>query len=166
MEISVWSVLFFFGVGFILLLSVPLQLRNWPRPLLYIFLWLLPVSRIVEISYAFFADALGYISGKPKRRKITPAQRVVLLGLSYVEVSVNFAVVYLSFPLSSFYEPLKSAMQAWYLSWMTITTTGYGDITPQTDLARFICMAEVGIGLTLIVIAVGAYLSAKSESSA
>jgi len=163
-QIQVWSIVFLALSACLLILDEVFHYRSWPRGVLLGFIWLIPASRIVEIGYAFLADAFGYIAGQPKRRKLTPVQRLQLLGISYVETSLNFALIYLSFPSSSFHLPISSSMQAWYFSWMTVTTTGYGDFTPQTDLARFSCMVEVGIGLMLIVIAVAVYLSAKQNT--
>jgi hypothetical protein len=162
-KIRYWSPFFLFIALSLVLVNPLLHTRNWPHSILLGFLWLLPVSRIVEVSYAFLADALGFLEDKPKRTELTPVQRIQLLGMSYVEVGLNFALIYLSFPLTSFSKPFGSPMQAFYFSWMTLTTTGYGDFTPQTDLARFLCVVEVGIGLMLIVLAVGAYLSADKS---
>jgi hypothetical protein len=48
-----------------------------------------------------------------------------------------------------------SIIQAVYFSWVTITTTGYGDFTPKHSISRLMCMWELAVGLILVVLAVG-----------
>ncbi|AQP54000.1 Ion channel [Vagococcus penaei] len=58
-------------------------------------------------------------------------------------------------------------LNAFYLSFTTLTTIGYGDIYPQTDLGKLftIIYALVGIGLMALFISVvsRAYLYSKTD---
>ena len=55
-----------------------------------------------------------------------------------------------------------------YFSFVTITTLGYGDVTPVTDTARTVSFAEAIVGQFYIAVAVAglvsAYISAKQSS--
>jgi hypothetical protein len=57
-------------------------------------------------------------------------------------------------------EPL-TAVQSIYFSAVTITTLGYGDITPQTDIARSLAAIESVFGIILI----GLFLNAVAHAS-
>ncbi|MFA6075593.1 MAG: potassium channel family protein [Negativicutes bacterium] len=50
-----------------------------------------------------------------------------------------------------------------YLSIATITTTGYGDITPLTMLTRLICCLEMLSGQTIVVLALGMWFSSRRK---
>jgi hypothetical protein len=88
-----------------------------------------------------------------------------MLGRSYFEIAVCYASLYLALPENSFGHPPATGFESLYFSWITITTTGFGDITPLNVLARCLCMTEIGIGLLLIVFAVGTYFSYREEGS-
>ena len=50
-----------------------------------------------------------------------------------------------------------------YLSVATITTTGYGDITPLTPLTRLISCLEMLSGQTIVVLALGMWFSSRKK---
>ena len=49
---------------------------------------------------------------------------------------------------------IQSIPDAWYLSVITMTTVGYGDIHPQTKLGRFICCVCAVAGVLLLALTV------------
>ena len=51
-------------------------------------------------------------------------------------------------------EGISSSQSFLYLSFVTITTLGYGDITPVTSLARSLCILEAVIGQLYLVVQV------------
>jgi Ion channel len=137
-----------------------------------VLIYLIPVSRVAEIFYAFYYDALEKLNEFAKHRStLSKADRVKLAAQSYAEVSVCFAIFFRAMPQSWFSNPPSGPYRFWetqpfdwlYFSWVTITTTGYGDITPKAAIARAVSMIEIAFGLMLIVFAVGTYLSSKSD---
>lgn len=62
--------------------------------------------------------------------------------------------------LSFWKEPL-TIIQSIYFSVVTITTLGYGDITPQTEPARILAALEAGLGIVTI----GLFLNAVARRS-
>jgi hypothetical protein len=138
------------------------DLRLW-----FIFLlWAIPFSRIFEIGYAFYNDAFDQLEGFQPRSGLKRSQRLKLLACSYFEVAVCYASLYLVLPESSFHNHPARPFESLYFSWITITTTGFGDIFPSSTCARVLCMSELGVGLMLLVFAVGAYFSYKNNGPA
>lgn len=160
-QINSWS-WFFLVLNVVFLFALPI-LKELP-PLLHalpFFVWALPFSRVIEIAYAFYFDSLEQMEGRTAKSGIKRVQRFKLLGRSYIEVAVCYASLYLALPVISFEHAPTTSFESLYFSWITITTTGFGDITPKTVLARSLCMTEVAIGLMLLVFAVGTYFSYK-----
>lgn len=109
--------------------------------------------------YAFYNDTFDQPRRVPLRTRLDRVQRFKLLGRSYIEVSVGYASLYLAIPSCHFNSTLPTGFEAAYFSWITIMTTGYGDILPQSPFTRLLCMTEIGVGLMLLAFAVGTYFS-------
>ncbi|QOP42042.1 potassium channel family protein [Sulfurimonas marina] len=69
-------------------------------------------------------------------------------GILYLVLIVLFSVIYWCFP-KFWIEPL-SFIESLYFSIVTITTLGYGDITPKTDMARALTALESLAGIFII----------------
>lgn len=132
--------------------------------LILLLLWFIPCSRIAEIVYAFYNDAFDRIKEIRPRTKLTKSRRLKLLGVCYCEVAVCYASLYFVVPFDAFFHHPVGPFESLYFSWITITTTGFGDIYPVAWYARLGCMTELAFGLMLIVFAVGAYLSMPDQS--
>lgn len=94
----------------------------------------------------------------------------LLLGVMW---SIAYSVLEFSQP-GSFKGLTELASTAWnpdwiYFSFLTITTLGYGDITPLTQTARSLTFSEAIVGQFYIAVLVAglvsAYISAKQNSS-
>jgi len=85
--------------------------------------------------------------------------RLKLLVAAYFEVAAQFGILYFSLLGRSFKPEFSSIIDALYFSVVTITTVGYGDILPQTHLAKLVCIYELAVGFIIIVFALGAYLT-------
>lgn len=151
----------FLVVNLMFLFALPWLRQLLPWRLILLLLWAIPFSRIVEIGYAFYNDAFDQLEGFQPRSGLKRPQRLKLLGGSYFEIAVCYASLYLFLPETSFHNHPTRPFESLYFSWITITTTGFGDIFPHSTFARLLCMSELGVGLMLIVFAVGAYFSYK-----
>jgi voltage-gated potassium channel len=139
------------------------------------------LSRCSEILYAFLIDAYDKISKGDTDKassnakswwklelgseKIEMHHRIVLALRSYIELVFNFAILYLLLPITSWKElcePLN-IMETLYFSGVTVTTLGYGDITPTHWFSQFLSVYEVFCGFTLLVVCFAVYLSRKSN---
>src|SRR5215470_14054712 len=126
--------------------------------LVAVYLWVVPFSRCNEILFAFLDDALDRLRGQQPRTPLTPVDRLGLAMRSYLEVAGDFAILYFLLPSQWFSGNLRTIVDAFYFSGATITTVGYGDITPCHELSKLLVLYEVGIGLVLIVVTIGTYL--------
>jgi voltage-gated potassium channel len=121
--------------------------------------WAVPFSRCNEIFYAFLADALDQMERVEPRTALTPVERVKFAVRSYVEVVCDFGIIYFLFPAYYFSQPFRSIVHAVYFSGVTLSTVGYGDVTPSRPLTQFLVLYEVAIGLVLVVITLATYVS-------
>lgn len=85
--------------------------------------------------------------------------RPLYVGLLYLALVPAFGIVYYLNP--AFWEEPLSVVQSIYFSVVTITTLGYGDITPMTDLARALTATEAIVGVLVI----GVFLNAVAQSA-
>lgn len=88
-----------------------------------------------------------------KHRVHNPARNLALLMVSYIELCVVCAIAYLRLG-DQFADPLTSFWDAFYLSAVTITTLGYGDIRPKCSGVRVIMGLEALSGLALLALAI------------
>ena len=85
--------------------------------------------------------------------------RPLTVGLLYLLLVPAFGVIYYLNP--SFWKEPLTIVQSVYFSVVTITTLGYGDIAPQTELARVLTALEAGLGIVTI----GLFLNAVARRS-
>jgi voltage-gated potassium channel len=128
------------------------------------YLWLVPFSRCNEIFYAFLRDAFDHLNGLPARTDFTPFERVKLATRSYLEVALDFGIVYFFLPSSWFSNAFRSIIHAVYFSGITMTTVGYGDIAPLQPFSQLLVLYEVVIGLVLAVITIAIYIGSNRPS--
>lgn len=125
-------------------------------------------SRINELTYAFYQDAMEELGLRKKPTRLKPVDRVRMAMRSYFGLAVSFALFYFFLPWANFFDHDKHNLMlhfgdALYFSLTTITTLGYGDIAPSTGAARFLAMWEALLGIFLVVVAVGAYVGAAAD---
>jgi hypothetical protein len=125
-----------------------------PSSMALISLALIALFRILEILAVSFRLHLLV----PYKTR-SPAHAIVLTFLAYVHVLIAFAVIYLA---ESFWlgDPFKSSPGLWanpidglYFSTVTITTVGYGDLSPEHWLGKLLVIFEIFVGLILLVVA-------------
>jgi voltage-gated potassium channel len=162
--IDIWN-RSFRGILFLSVLGLYLAktgavVRDAPYYLGYFGLWLLPFSRVTELLLAFYQDAFQRVkSGVDDKEK-----RLKRLVFSYLEVAVQFGVLFFCFPGGFFKCDFSSVFEAIYFSVVTITTVGYGDFTPTRWESQFACMYELAVGFVLVIFALGSYLAASDPN--
>jgi len=83
----------------------------------------------------------------------------IWVGSIYLSAIPVFGLFYYVNP--SFWKDPLTLVQSIYFSVVTITTLGYGDITPQTEMTRILTALESIFGIILI----GLFLNAVARSS-
>jgi len=133
-----------------------------------IFLWgYYLLSRCNEIFYAFLVDAFDKLE-KPMKKvsNLTSRDRIALSLRSYLELIINFAILYLLFPASWWKDckPPANILESLYFSGVTITTIGYGDITPTCWVPQLLTVYEVFCGFILIIVCFTIYTNKNNEN--
>jgi hypothetical protein len=113
---------------------------------------------IVQINLLLFDQ---YRANKNKRPYlITSFRRTVLLLMhNYLEIIVWFALIYRHFQyvfgIKTLTLTLDSFWGSFYFSLVTMTTLGYGDITPKNTTGAIIVIIQtlIGIFMTLLLLA-------------
>lgn len=122
-------------------------------------------QRIKEcIAYPIFLKN-RFLKNLPFKGKVNGEQlenhdRLILSFRSYFELIINFSIIYFLLP-SIYWKGQESSLniiEATYFSGVTITTLGYGDISPILWFSQFLSVFEVLCGFTLIVVCLAVYL--------
>lgn len=127
--------------------------------------WFFAFSRPNEIFIAFLRDAIDKVKGKCPQSDLSMADRITLALKSYLELILNFATMYYMFPVSWFSYKFDSYWDALYFSGVTITTLGYGDISPNFWVSRLLTVYEVLCGFTLLIVSFAIYAGHARKDS-
>ena len=87
---------------------------------------------------------------------------IILLMLNYFEIIIGFSIFYYltkSIVYSDTLKIITSPIQSLYFSAITITTLGYGDMTPISSIGRILVILELGLGFILTIIIIGLVLT-------
>ena len=130
-----------------------------------LFCWFIIFSRGFEIFKAFIDDAVEKLNGKPSTSDLSYGDRLQLAFNSYIEIMVGFGVMYYMLP-SSFFKSgaivpfnFENIVEAIYFSGITMTTVGYGDISPANPITQILVVFQVFCGLTLALVSFTVYTS-------
>ena len=123
--------------------------------------WSFLLSRAIEITKAFLGDAIDKLNGDLPNSDLKYGERLKLALTSYIELIINFGTLYFLMPVCFFKDFYKfnSVLEAIYFSGVTITTVGYGDISPSIWFLQFLTVFEVLSGFSLIVVCFTIYSS-------
>lgn len=127
--------------------------------LIAIYIWLLPLSRCNEIFYAFIRDAMDKVGHKEAHSTLSFQKRIELSLYSYVELLINFAIIYYILPSCWFKgdTPFSTIIDSIYFSGVTITTLGYGDYFPSYWIPKLLVVYEVFCGFILLIVSFAIY---------
>lgn len=100
------------------------------------------------------------------------SKKIVHFLISYITaifmIIFLFAGAYISNPEEFIIQGIRKSItfeEALYFSTVTITTVGYGDITPASKVNRFLSATEAFLGMTLNVALLGYVLSSSRNSN-
>ena len=154
-----------------LILVLPLIITTWSK----YFVEIKTISLLTRIFGAlFFAyAAINIIRIVTKSEKVT-RETIFAAIVAYLLIALMWAFLYTILERvspGSFSFPDKGSwgetMRFEYLSFVTITTLGFGDITPVTDQASALVMTEAVVGQIYLVVLVawlvGMHVSRRSK---
>ena len=131
----------------------------------YVWAWFL-VSRCTEVFLAFYRDAIDKLNDKQAASDLTPAWRVRLALNSYVELIIDYALLYaLLTPCMWSTAPIKITEALW-ISASTITTSGSAGYPPIHWLPQFLSTFEIFSGVILLVVCFTIYVGKNAEKAA
>jgi hypothetical protein len=121
-----------------------------------------PLSGWVNRLVWTVARSLAFRFSRPRRHRLLnivgPMLMPALIVLYLLLLITGFALIYLPRMPSHFTltaaETNSPLVESLYFSGVTLTTLGYGDITPRTLFARFFALVEGASGFALISLAV------------
>lgn len=130
------------------------------------------VTRIFGVLFFAYA-AINILRIVAKSEKVT-SETIFAAIVAYLLIALMWAFLYMilervspgsfSFPEKGLRE---ESMQFEYFSFITITTLGYGDITPTTDKATALALIEAVVGqiymVVLVAWLVGMHVSQRSK---
>ncbi|MFP3363454.1 potassium channel family protein [Pseudoalteromonas sp. SIMBA_148] len=138
----------------------PSELQSFSLPytiLMCILFYTVTWSRCNEILFAFINDALDKSENADSKSDLTFRKRIELSLLSYIELILNYSILYLLMPSNWFNKGFESVIDTIYFSGVTITTLGYGDFYPVSGFPQFLVIHEVLAGFTLIIVSFALY---------
>ncbi|WP_456433443.1 NAD-binding protein [Nitratifractor sp.] len=121
--------------------------------------------RVLRIFVLFrFLKLLRYSRSISQFVEVLAAKRFELLTLLGLLVFVTVTGAIALYVLEDIHNPqIHGFFDALYWSLVTITTVGYGDITPVSDMGRVIAIAIILFGIAMISFATSVIVSAFSE---
>lgn len=120
-------------------------------------------SRCTEVFYAFLKDAIDHLNRAERQSSLTYGTRLSLALRSYLELILDFALIYTLCPRTYWKGDPSGIIDFVYFSGVTITTTGFGDISPVHWLPKLMSIYEIFCGVTLLVVCFTIYTSRALE---
>jgi hypothetical protein len=98
-------------------------------------------------------------------RGLTDPSRSLFFALGhYVEIGLSMAYVY--WVLNAFGTSTDlTRIQSVYFSFVTMTTIGFGDITPKSNLTQLLVVAHSIIGMFMLATVIGLFLSLAASNN-
>ncbi|MEG3162855.1 hypothetical protein U1763_20325 [Sphingomonas sp. LB2R24] len=137
-------------------------LRTHDFPLWWLWAWFL-WSRCAEVLIAFYRDAIEQLISKTASSDLTAAWRVKLALNSYVELIVNYALIYTLLPEKMWCSAPARISESLWISASTITTSGNAGFAPASPLLQFLMTCEIVGGVILLVVCFALYAGGKAD---
>ncbi len=123
-------------------------------------------SRVNEIFISFIKDASSHLKYEERSSTLKYHERIPLAMKSYLELIILYGVIAYAlqlFQITMFCcDDFHCQLDLWkaiYYSGVTITTLGYGDITPNHFIAELMAIYEVVNGFSLIIVSFTVYVA-------
>lgn len=125
------------------------------------FLW----SRCIEVLIAFHRDALDRLKGRRTGSDLTGPWRVSLALNSYLELVIDFALLYVLLPADTWKKAPGTFTDALWISASTITTSGSAGFEALKWPPQVLSTLEIFAGVILLVVCFTLYSGGAVNSS-
>ncbi len=110
------------------------------------------VLLVVATLWRFFDIFLSNVSITfTGRFPASPIRSVVYSLVAYVHIALSFAFFYIALGNNNFGKPVNPGSSIFF-SFGTIATVGYGDLSPISNIAKFLVVLELVLGLFFVAI--------------
>jgi len=99
--------------------------------------------------------ALIYYWRRFDRTSLTASSLFAILSIGSLMTYAVFGSLYLG---EEFTPPIRTLITAFYFSMATMSTVGYGDITPHSDTARLFTISVIVFGITIFATSISAVI--------
>lgn len=144
-----------FYLAFRFFLSIALIVLAWKSPC-----FIALVAFIQITSFIYLLKIVFPVEG----RGLTEPSRSLFFALChYIEIGLSMAYVYWTLnPFGT--ETQITRTQAVYFSFVTMTTIGFGDLTPKTEGSQLLVVAHGLVGIFMLATVIGLFLSLAASS--
>ncbi|GGO80430.1 hypothetical protein GCM10011348_17070 [Marinobacterium nitratireducens] len=104
---------------------------------------------------------LKIVFPEEKRGLRDPARSLFFALGHYLEIGFSMAYIYWSW--GEFSRDIIGRIDSVYYSFVTMTTLGYGDIYPKSDLTKILATGQTLVGMFMFAIVIGLFLSRSSQ---
>jgi voltage-gated potassium channel len=134
-------------------------------------------SRVNEVFLSFLNDAFDKLEKKENDCDDTLKyhERIKLALKSYIELVLDYGIIFFVLTKDcfnqllscerAFNENVDNIFEAIYFSGVTMTTLGYGDLSPESVITKFFSLYAVANGMLLIIVCFTVYVSLSFYSS-
>lgn len=143
-----------------LFLQIKLKLKYIiSLPAIIDFIAIFPQFRIIRLLKLY-----RYMSGASSLFEALTKKRFEFIFLGYMLIGVTFSVGSIFYLLEfGINEKIDSYLDAIYWAFVTISTVGYGDIVPITQIGKAVSIFSIIVGVGMISFATSVMVSAFSE---
>lgn len=112
-------------------------------------------SHVLPVFTVGLALALLHYWRRFDRTSLTASSLFAILSIGSLLIYAVFGALYLG---EDFSPPIHNVVTAFYFSIVSMSTVGYGDITPRSDTARLFTVSIIVLGITVFATSISAVI--------
>lgn len=118
-----------------------------------------------NLNYKLNIEEIGKVKFYCEKTKDFFHKNFTGYGLRIDRIFISFIIIvivmsFLNFTLiDSFSDKMSGLVDSFYFTFVTVTTLGYGDITPETNTSKIIIIIESVVGFVYMSLFVGAFIN-------
>lgn len=113
---------------------------------------------VIQVSSLIYLLRIVFPIGD--RNLKDPSRSLFFAFGHYIEIGLSMGYVYWCY--GTFNDAAITISKSVYFSFVTMTTIGYGDITPNSDLTRLLVTCHTIVGVFMLATVIGLFLSLSS----